>query len=93
MLFRSNAGKYGALSSDRGHVEVAWSVQPDHDTLEIVWVERDGPPVVPPTSRGFGSTVINQMTQSALDAEVSLEYRPEGVRWTLACNMSKVGKA
>ncbi|GGF80023.1 hypothetical protein GCM10011402_35790 [Paracoccus acridae] len=89
----TNAGKYGALSSEHGRVEVAWSVQPDHDSFEIVWLERDGPPVVPPTSRGFGSTVINQMTQSALDAEVSLEYRPEGVRWTLICNMSKVTKA
>lgn len=81
----TNADKYGALSSDDGRVDVTWEVQPDVGTFEIRWAEHDGPPVVPPEAKGFGSTVIDQVTRSVLDAEVQLDYAPDGVKWRLAC--------
>ncbi len=88
----TNAGKYGALSSDNGRVDVSWRVSQSDDKFEISWDEHDGPPVIPPDSKGFGSTVINQMTQSVLNAQVRLDFEPDGVRWQLVCDLSALTK-
>jgi two-component sensor histidine kinase len=54
----TNAGKYGALSTEAGLVEIRWEVAGD-DTFAMSWTERDGPPVSTPTRRrGFGTVVI-----------------------------------
>jgi PAS domain S-box-containing protein len=79
----TNAGKYGALSTDKGHVEVCWEIE--SDTLTMNWLERDGPPVSPPERRGFGTTVIETMATHSLDGAVDLDYAPSGVTWRLAC--------
>src|SRR5262249_22324400 len=39
----TNAGKYGALSTDAGRVNVSWHL--NDDTFGISWIECDGPPV------------------------------------------------
>src|SRR5713226_129850 len=39
----TNAGKYGALSTDKGRVDVGWGT--DGDTFTMSWTEHDGPPV------------------------------------------------
>ncbi|MEQ1876319.1 MAG: histidine kinase, partial [Bdellovibrionia bacterium] len=46
----TNAGKYGALSTDRGEVHIRWSS--DATTFHFSWVERHGPPPRPPNRRG-----------------------------------------
>ncbi|WP_223427870.1 sensor histidine kinase [Tateyamaria pelophila] len=89
----TNAGKYGALSTDDGEVEVVWDISPDTDIFTIKWTERNGPKVVPPKSNGFGSIVINQMTTSVLKAEVALDYAPDGVRWTMTCAVADLARA
>src|SRR5262249_17591588 len=48
----TNAGKYGALSTDRGRVDVCWRI--DSDILTMSWTERNGPPVAASGRRGFG---------------------------------------
>src|SRR5262249_43898101 len=47
----TNAGKYGALSTNEGRVVVFWAI--DGDALTMSWTERDGPPVSAPQRRGF----------------------------------------
>jgi PAS domain S-box-containing protein len=79
----TNASKYGALSTDTGHVDIGWQI--DGDLFEMHWTERNGPPVRPPDRRGFGSTVIEKMAKRAVDGEVQLEYDPEGLSWRLTC--------
>jgi PAS domain S-box-containing protein len=79
----TNAGKYGALSTDRGRVDVCWGI--DGDSLVMSWTERDGPPVSAPKRRGFGTTVIETMANHSLDGVVDLDYAPSGVTWRLAC--------
>jgi PAS domain S-box-containing protein len=79
----TNAGKYGALSTDAGRVDIAWRL--DGDVFRMDWTERHGPPVKPPERRGFGSTVIEAMTKRAVGGEVQLEYDPAGVAWHLTC--------
>jgi two-component sensor histidine kinase len=79
----TNAGKYGALSTDRGCVHIFWRT--DSDVLTMSWTERDGPPVYAPQRRGFGTTVIETMANHSLDGAVDLDYAPSGLFWRLTC--------
>jgi hypothetical protein len=49
------------------------------------WTERDGPPVSAPKRRGFGTVVMEAMTERSVDGEVDLDYAPSGVTWRLTC--------
>jgi two-component sensor histidine kinase len=79
----TNAGKYGALSTDSGRVDVRW--RSDADSFAISWAERGGPPVRPPDHRGFGSMVIESMVKRTVGGEVELDYGLSGFRWRLTC--------
>src|SRR6185369_10153514 len=50
----TNAIKYGALSNDRGRIEISWRKKPDGDSpvFRFLWREREGPPVVKPMKKG-----------------------------------------
>src|SRR5262249_52402800 len=79
----TNAGKYGALSTVAGRVDISWGI--DGDTLTISWTERDGPPVSTPTRRGFGTVVMEAMVGYSVDGAVDLDYAPSGLTWRLTC--------
>jgi PAS domain S-box-containing protein len=79
----TNAGKYGALSTNRGRVDICWAT--DGDTFTMSWVERDGPPVSKPKRLGFGTIVMEVMTERSVDGKVDLDYAPSGVAWRLTC--------
>jgi len=80
----TNAGKYGALSTDTGRVDVCWGI--DGDTLTMIWTERDGPPVSAPKRRGFGTIVMETMAERSVDGKVALDYAPSGLIWRLTCS-------
>jgi PAS domain S-box-containing protein len=84
----TNAGKYGALSTNSGRVDVCWGT--NADILTMSWAERDGPPVSPPARRGFGSTVIVSMAEATVGGEVQLDYAPSGLVWRLICPAANV---
>lgn len=79
----TNAAKYGALSCEGGRVEIAWSLdrdQPDsRPRLRMRWRERGGPPVAPPTRRGFGSKLIEASVGTELEGSAQLSYDPAGL--------------
>jgi PAS domain S-box-containing protein len=79
----TNAGKYGALSTDKGRVDIRWRI--DGDTLTMSWTERDGPPVSAPKRRGFGTIVMEAMAERSVDGTVDLNYVPSGLTWRLTC--------
>jgi two-component sensor histidine kinase len=79
----TNAGKYGALSTDRGRVDICWGT--DGDTFTMSWTEREGPPVSAPKRRGFGTIVMEAMAARSVDGEVQLDYAPSGMTWRLTC--------
>src|SRR5215831_1893384 len=54
----TNAGKYGALSTNTGRVAIHWGTE--GETLTMSWTERDGPPVSAPKRRGFGTVVRSE---------------------------------
>ncbi len=75
----ANAVKYGALTADTGRVEVRWN-QASDGGFELTWTESGGPRVGPPSRRGFGSTLLEQVTGRELNGEAKVEYLPSGVR-------------
>jgi PAS domain S-box-containing protein len=79
----TNAGKYGALSVEVGHVDVSWRF--DDGIFAMNWIERNGPPASPPKRQGFGSTVIDSMVRQTVSGVVQLDYIPSGVVWNLSC--------
>jgi PAS domain S-box-containing protein len=84
----TNAGKYGALSSECGRVDIDWRLSGDEFT--IGWAERDGPRVEAPKRHGFGSTVISTVAKVSVDGDVELDYAPTGLTWRLKCSTDKV---
>lgn len=79
----TNSLKYGALSSGEGKVRIEWRADPAKAGFAISWRETDGPQVGEPLRAGFGTTLIRDLPKAKLDAEVSLEFPPHGVVWSL----------
>ncbi len=90
----TNAGKYGALSNDDGHIDVSWHLGGRNDEgnggFVMSWTERGGPPVAVPTHRGFGTTLISRIVEVSLNAKVDLDYPVTGLSWQLTCNADEV---
>ncbi len=76
----TNAVKYGALSVPNGRLSVGWTTEPTESgtRLHLEWTESDGPPVTPPTRRGFGSTLLERVLAGQLGGTVDANYPPEG---------------
>jgi two-component sensor histidine kinase len=77
----TNAAKYGALSVQGGRVEIRWLGEPGR--LRLTWQESGGPRVSPPTRRGFGSRLLEEVIGQDLAGGARVEYAPEGVRCEL----------
>jgi two-component sensor histidine kinase len=79
----TNASKHGALSASQGRVQVIWSGPTADGRIHIAWSEHGGPTVHPPKAKGFGHLVITELVAQALQGTSNLEFRPQGVHWTL----------
>lgn len=88
----TNSLKYGALSTETGSVDIGWSHGPDGSGVQFWWRESGGPAVVRPQHNGFGMTLIRDVPQHNLGAEVSLHFHPGGVCWELTCDSSALAK-
>ena len=82
----ANAVKYGALSTETGRIDVTWRAAPGSG-FELVWTERNGPIVTPPSRRGFGSTLLERVTGRELGGTARLDFRPEGLRAVLSAGV------
>jgi two-component sensor histidine kinase len=78
----TNSAKYGALSTVTGRLAIHWKTEAE--ALRIVWEERDGPAVVEPASRGFGTRSVIASIESQLGGRAEFDWRPEG----LICRLS-----
>ena len=77
----TNAGKYGALSTEAGRVELTWGTEPGE--LELVWTESGGPEITPPSRRGYGSRAIIAGIERQLGGIVNFDWQASGLRCTL----------
>ena len=78
----TNSAKYGALSTLTGRLAIHWKVEAD--VLKILWEERDGPAVVEPVSRGFGTRSVIASIESQLGGRAEFDWCPQG----LICRLS-----
>lgn len=81
----TNATKYGALSCAEGRVDVQWGAEAG--MLHLHWEESGGPPVVPPTRRGFGSKLLEEVVVMDLAGKTNLSYDASGVRCTITARL------
>jgi two-component sensor histidine kinase len=82
----TNAAKYGAFSTPRGWLEVEWDVRglDGGRKLELWWSEHDGPPVEPPSRKGFGSSLIQRLLATQCRAEIEFAYDRPGLRFQMS---------
>jgi two-component system CheB/CheR fusion protein len=73
----TNAAKYGALSVESGRVAIGWTVT--NGRFRLRWQEHGGPPVSPPTRKGFGSIMIERVLAEQLGGGVTISYDASGV--------------
>jgi two-component sensor histidine kinase len=83
----TNAVKYGALSNATGMVALDWQ-QSDGGRLTLAWQERGGPPVTPPTRRGFGSKLL-QMGLAGTGGS-AVHYAADGVRAVMHADLAEL---
>jgi PAS domain S-box-containing protein len=88
----TNAVKFGALSIESGKVEVRWRKR-DDGGVDLQWSESGGPPVSPPTRRGFGVTILEKVTGRELSGEARVEHRREGVRVAVTIGAAAIAVA
>ncbi len=74
----TNSAKYGSLCDRSGSLDVNVSRDAFGD-VKIAWRESGGPPVKPPTRRGFGSTIIERSIPFELKGEASLRFNLGGL--------------
>jgi CheY-like chemotaxis protein len=85
----TNAVKFGALSTDRGRVDVHWRLTADGG-FELSWQETGGPAVSPPTRQGYGTTLLSKVTCREINGETIMEYPVTGVRVVLTGDASVI---
>jgi two-component system CheB/CheR fusion protein len=81
----TNAAKYGALATQTGRLVVHWHVTEGSEghTLNVAWLERGGPAAHTPRRQGFGLRLIQEGLAHELEAQVQLDFEPEGLRCAL----------
>jgi two-component sensor histidine kinase/DNA-binding response OmpR family regulator len=73
----TNAAKYGALSRETGRVDISWSFF--ENKLGLNWKESGGPAARVPSSRGFGTKIIQASFSDPRRGGVRFDWRPEGL--------------
>src|SRR5262245_61373026 len=81
----SNALRYGALSAQTGMVHIVWAIadQSGGREFRMRWQELGGPPAMPPSAPGFGSTIIERVIARSLLGTAKVTYAPSGLTWEL----------
>jgi PAS domain S-box-containing protein len=83
----TNAVKYGALSAPDGRVAIAWEdIGGGRGVLR--WTESGGPPVSPPTRKGFGARLLDGGLAADLGGRPKLSFAAEGVRAVLPVRLA-----
>src|SRR5262249_9075460 len=87
----TNAVKHGALSMPQGRVSLTWELK--REDLTIRWIESGGPPVKPPSRKGFGTKVINASIEHQLRGRAIFEGHAEGLHCSLPFPASNLARS
>ena len=87
----TNAAKYGALSTQSGHVSVRWYRKLNGSAqLVLVWQETGGPRVEAPKTFGYGTRVVRNLIPYEFGGVVDFSFPPDGVRCRLEIPFDRV---
>ena len=78
----TNTTKFGALSVPTGRVDISWTLDPATQRLHLKWTEKNGPAVLVPEKRSFGTRLIETLGRQ-LKGDVRLTYEPGGFVYAL----------
>jgi two-component sensor histidine kinase len=84
----TNAAKHGALAAPDGSVTLEGRVS--GDALVLSWREAGGPPVAPPTDRGFGTTLLERVVAHRHGGRVRFGWRPAGLACAVRLPLAEV---
>ena len=84
----TNAAKYGALSTENGHLSLVWTI--DDQALVVDWTETGGPPAVEPKSLGFGLSIVRSSIEAQFRGGVFYDWRPDGLHCRLSIPRAQI---
>jgi two-component sensor histidine kinase len=87
----TNAAKYGSLSAADGDVEIVWSSTADGQ-FSLRWTESGGPTIVPPTHRGCGTRIIENIIGGQLGGMVRFDWGDKGLTCEIALQLGATAK-
>jgi len=82
----TNAAKYGALSGDVGRVDLGWEL--NVGKLKLSWVETRGPSVSAPTTKGFGTKIIETSLNKSRGDSAKFTWDPAGLHCEIVLSLS-----
>ena len=85
----TNTTKFGALSVQTGHVDIAWTLDAGGQRLKLTWTEKNGPLVRAPERRSFGTRLIETLGKQ-LKGDVLLTYEPAGFVYALSVPLASL---
>lgn len=86
----TNALKYGALTLPQGRVAIRWAIDGAGPLarFKFQWRELDGPPVVAPTRRGFGSILLDRAAAADFLDAPKIVFSSEGLIYEIDAALS-----
>jgi two-component sensor histidine kinase len=86
----TNSLKYGSLSSDSGTLDVSTQVS-GSDCINLIWMERGGPPVAaPPKAEGYGSKLMQRSVSRQLGGTIEHNWSKDGLIVTVRLPRQKL---
>lgn len=79
----TNSSKYGALCQDNGKIRISWEIVENSRHLRIDWRETGTSAKSMTERRGFGSTVLTDLTPAMLNATSSFQVGVNSVEWSV----------
>ena len=83
----TNASKYGALSDPKGRLVVEFKHDAESTEVVIHWMEWNPKPIVAPTSKGFGSILIDRLARE-LPGGVERMFHDTGLECRISLSLS-----
>jgi two-component sensor histidine kinase len=85
----TNAAKYGALTTDKGAIDVSWWQR--DEALVLHWLECDGPQIeAPPVKSGFGSALAQATIVRQFGGTLDCDWRRTGLAVTVTLPVEKL---
>ncbi|MFS0826992.1 GAF domain-containing protein [Pseudomonas phoenicis] len=95
----TNAAKYGALLQPGGELHISWqteqrSADDAHDGFSLNWQELNGPVVLAPSRKGYGTLMVNGALRNAFNGSAAFTYEAPGFNCLISAPFNeRLGRA